>query len=261
MLTVRPLYCPAAGVPSTAQASRMRGRRHAAAKSPPARVSVNGSVVAPGKRPSRRAHCRRFLKSVYAAVAADIGTSLVSRQPGDPAATCLRRRNARLPGIICIRLQITAVLYWNNPFGPVRWRQAERRFLSCGCLLANARSWPGPCGDAGAAWRAAGVAARCGAGSGAGNRRARARRGDAGSGQRRQRAISGGPVASAVAAGGRCRQMSSPGRHCGHLGDPRGAGGISRGRGWCRHLPRRSRWPGRRSRCRTGRYGSGWAAR
>ena len=31
MLTVRPLYCPAAGVPSTAQASRMRGRRHAAA--------------------------------------------------------------------------------------------------------------------------------------------------------------------------------------------------------------------------------------
>jgi hypothetical protein len=31
MLTVRPLYCPAAGVLSTAQASRMRGRRHAAA--------------------------------------------------------------------------------------------------------------------------------------------------------------------------------------------------------------------------------------
>jgi hypothetical protein len=31
MLTVRPLYCPAAGVPSTAQASRMRGRRYAAA--------------------------------------------------------------------------------------------------------------------------------------------------------------------------------------------------------------------------------------
>jgi hypothetical protein len=26
-----------------------------------------------------------------------------------------------------------------------------------------------------------------------------------------------------------------------------------RGRGWCRHLPPRSRWPGRRSRCRTGR--------
>jgi Amidohydrolase family len=101
-----------------------------------------------------------------------------------------------------------AIRYWNNPFGPVRWRHAERRFLSCGCLLANARSWPGPCGDAGAAWRA-GAAARCGAGSGAGNRRAQARRGDAGSGQRRRRAISGGPVASAVAASGRCRQMSS----------------------------------------------------
>ena len=58
MLTVCPLYCPAAGVPSTAQASRMRGRRHAAAKSLPARVSVNGSVVAPGKGPSRRARSR-----------------------------------------------------------------------------------------------------------------------------------------------------------------------------------------------------------
>jgi hypothetical protein len=30
---------------------------------------------------------------------------------------------------------------------------------------------------------------------------------------------------------------------------------ISRGRGWCRHLPRRGRRSGRRSRCRTGRYG------
>jgi hypothetical protein len=63
MLTVRPLYCPAAGVPSTTQASRMRGRRHTAAKSLPARVNVNGSVVAPGKGPSRRARSRRYLKS------------------------------------------------------------------------------------------------------------------------------------------------------------------------------------------------------
>ncbi len=36
---------------------------------------------------------------------------------------------------------------------------------------------------------------------------------------------------------------------------------ISPGRGWCRHLPPRSRWLGRRSRCRTGRERSGCAAR
>jgi hypothetical protein len=41
----------------------------------------------------------------------------------------------------------------------------------------------------------------------------------------------------------------------------RGAGGITGGREWCRCLPRRSSWPGRRSRCHTGRERSGYAAR
>ena len=96
MLTVRPLYCPAAGVPSTAQASRMRGRRHAAANH-------------------------------FQHASASTAQSLLPAKG---------RRGART----------AAVLYWNNPFGPVRWRHAERRFLSCGCLLVKARSWPGPCG-------------------------------------------------------------------------------------------------------------------
>jgi len=26
--------------------------------------------------------------------------------------------------------QVAAVLYWNNPFGTIRWRRAERHFLS-----------------------------------------------------------------------------------------------------------------------------------
>ncbi len=64
MLTVRPLYCPAAGVPSTAQASRMRGRRHAAANHFQHVSASNGSVVAPGKGPSRRARSRSVLSGV-----------------------------------------------------------------------------------------------------------------------------------------------------------------------------------------------------
>ena len=61
MLTVRPLYCPAAGVPSTAQASRMRGRRHAAANhfQHAAASTAQSLLPATGKGPSRRARSRR----------------------------------------------------------------------------------------------------------------------------------------------------------------------------------------------------------
>ena len=52
--------------------------------------------------------------------------------PTAAAKTCLRRRKACRPGIIHRRLQITAVLYWNNHFGIVRWRRAER-VVRCGC--------------------------------------------------------------------------------------------------------------------------------
>ena len=46
------------------------------------------------------------------------------------SATCLRRRRPGQMQRRQGRLQITAVLYWNNPFGTVRWTRAERHFLS-----------------------------------------------------------------------------------------------------------------------------------
>jgi len=32
-----------------------------------------------------------------------------------------------------------ADLYWNSPFGPIRWRHAERDLMSCWLFLANTR--------------------------------------------------------------------------------------------------------------------------
>jgi len=56
MLTVRSLYCPAAGVLSTEQTSRMRGRRHAAASH---FLYVSASTTAKGLCGARVAAIRR----------------------------------------------------------------------------------------------------------------------------------------------------------------------------------------------------------
>jgi hypothetical protein len=152
-----------------------------------------------------------------------------------------------------------AVRYGSNPSSGVRWKHAERHSLSRGDLLANAGGWPEPCGDADPAWRAVGVAARRDASRGPGNRRARARRDDAGSGRRRRAIkVARSPSSLLPAAGAAgCHRLDA----AVHIFVAGGAGGITAGRGWCRHLPPHSRRTGRRSRCRTARGRSGCAAR
>jgi hypothetical protein len=111
-------------------------------------IGHTGTAEGPRQRPNNRAPTRQHEDLVTESSEPSSGTARPSAGKPCPctwkflvcvvaAVTCLRRRNARLPGIICRRLKITAIRRVAEA-GPVRELDVpERRFCSACCLLAG----------------------------------------------------------------------------------------------------------------------------
>ena len=127
----RPVPWPAPTDPSSSRASRPERR---AARGPstgsgaPALPVQHEEIVTESNRPSSENCSARSREAV--SVHTESLVCVVA------AETCLRRRNARLPGIICRRLQITVVMRASLGLLGIRQRRAERGDL---CSHAHGR--------------------------------------------------------------------------------------------------------------------------
>jgi hypothetical protein len=101
MLTVRPLYCPATGVPSTAQAPRMRGRRHAAAHHFQHVPASTAQSLLPAKG-RRGARVTAVISSPFLGV-----FSVIAAGPG------LRRGRVICSGVLAVAAVTAAGLSWS----------------------------------------------------------------------------------------------------------------------------------------------------